>query len=209
MLDLFAAGFRVIPEGPAGEAWHSERLASVPGYAELSDRFAGCTFESGLYRLHDTRSGPRGEGLIAAAFSEFAERACPFGYDWLGRQFAVDARRGKSGDPLVLMLEPGTGEALEIPFTLADFHEQLIDLREPALAAGFFEKWARANPASIPLRPTDCAGYRVPLFLGGKDTVENLEVIDMEVYWSVCGELRQGTRHLPAGTSIGEVSTSD
>jgi hypothetical protein len=44
---------------------------------------------------------------------------------------------------------------------------------------------------------------------GGKDTVDNLEVIDLEVYWSLCGQLRQGTRNLLPGTSIGQVSISD
>lgn len=106
-------------------------------------------------------------------------------------------------------MEPGTGEALEIPLTFSAFHDQLGDLREPALAAGFFEQWSSANPALLPVAPADCVGYRVPLFLGGKDTVDNLEVIDLAVYWSVCGQLRQGTRCLPAGTSIGEVSISD
>lgn len=92
--------------------------------------------------------------------------------------------------------------------TLTAFHDQLDDLREPALAAGFLVQWAAANPGALPVRSADCVGYRVPLFLGGKDTVENLEVIDLEVYWSVCGQLRQGTRTLPAGASIREVSIS-
>ncbi|WP_434798222.1 T6SS immunity protein Tdi1 domain-containing protein [Terrisporobacter vanillatitrophus] len=32
-------------------------------------------------------------------------------------------------------------------------------------------------------------GYKVPLFLGGEDDISNLEEIDMEVYWSVTGQL--------------------
>ena len=109
----------------------------------------------------------------------------------------------------MLLVEPGTGEVLEIPLSLGPFHEQLDDLREAALAAGFFEQWSVANPISVPLRETDCVGYQVPLFLGGKDIVANLEVIDIEVYWTLCGQLRQGTRALPLHTSIREVSISD
>lgn len=73
---------------------------------------------------------------------------------------------------------------------VAEVHEQLDDLREPALAAPFFESWAQANPDLIPLAVTRWVGYKVPLFPGGKDTLDNLEVIDLEVYWSVSGQLR-------------------
>jgi hypothetical protein len=103
-------------------------------------------------------------------------------------------------------MEPGTGQALEIPFGFESFHENLNDLREPALAATFFSRWASANGGAIPLAHGACVGYKVPLFLGGQDTVDNLEVIDLEVYWSVCGQLRQGTKRLPSGGSIRQIS---
>jgi Domain of unknown function (DUF1851) len=154
-------------------------------------------------------SGPRGEALMAESFPDFVSRACPFAYDWLGRQFALDAGRVEAGEPLVLLVEPGTGEALEVPLSFAAFHEQLFKLRDPALAAGFFSEWARANPDLVPLKAAECVGYRVPLFLDGEDRIENLEVIDMEVYWSVCGQLRSGTLHLPPGTSVRGVSISE
>ena len=105
----------------------------------------------------------------------------------------------------MLLFEPGTGEVLDIPFSFARFHEQLDELREPALAGSFFASWAQANPDLLPLSAAQCVGYKVPLFLGGKDTLENLEVIDLEVYWSMSGQLRQDTRTLPPGASIGQV----
>ena len=40
---------------------------------------------------------------------------------------------------------------------------------------------------------------------GSPDSVENLAVIDLEVCWSLSGQLRQGTQTLPPGTSIGQV----
>ena len=61
----------------------------------------------------------------------------------------------------------------------------------------------------MPLKADECVGYRVPLFLGGQDVVDNLEVSDLGVYWSLCAQLRQGTRDLPTGTSIGSVSVGD
>lgn len=117
------------------------------------------------------------------------------------------AGRVSSGQPQVLLLEPGTGEALEIPLAFAGFHdEELIEYADAALAAGFFDTWSAANSGALPLRRDQRVGYRVPIFLGGQDVVENLELSDLEVYWSICGQLRRGVRSLPPGTSINEVA---
>jgi len=204
----FLDEFRVLPpEQVAGGAWREPRLLAVEGYAALAKRFAGCSFESGLYRLHDATSGPRALARIADAFPEFGARACPFGYDWLGRQFAIDSGRQQAGQPLVLLLEPGTGEALEIPLTFDAFHdEELVEYGEAALASAFFAEWSQEHSADLPLSGENCVGYRVPLFLGGRDVVENLEVIDLDVYWTTCRQLRRGTLQLPEGTSIKDVS---
>ncbi len=49
---------------------------------------------------------------------------------------------------------------------------------------------------------------RFPLFLGGADDASNLEVIDIEVYREITGQLRQGTRKLPPGTTVQSISIS-
>lgn len=208
MFTRFLEEFRLLPsEQVAGGAWREPRLLVADGYEKLAERCAGCSFENGLYRLHDATSGPLAASWIAEAFPEFAGRACPFGYDWLGRQFALDTGRQQAGQPLVLLLEPGTGEGLEIPLTFGAFHdEELVEYRDAALASGFFDTWAQEHGAALPLARGTCVGYRVPLFLGGRDSVENLEVIDLDVYWTTCGQLRRGTLQLPEGTSIKDVS---
>src|SRR5438128_1135977 len=116
MFERFRAAFRLLPpDQTPGPVWADDRLISANGYAELAGMFAGCSFENGLYRLHDASSGPRAAAQIAEAFPDFATHAVPFGYDWLGRAFAVDLNRADGSEPLVLLLEPGTGEALEVP----------------------------------------------------------------------------------------------
>lgn len=210
VFERFLSSFHMVPSSQEPRAvWAEPRLLSVRGYRELAGRFAGCSFENGLYRLHDADSAPRIAAVVDEAFPAFAGRACAFGYDWLGRQFAIDRDRLLDDQPLVLLMEPGTGEALEVPLTFEAFHDELVDIQEAALARTFFTRWANLNPASLPVGQDQCAGYRVPLFLGGSDTVENLELIDLEVYWSLCGQLRRGTLNLPAGTSIREVSVGD
>ena len=51
-----------------------------------------------------------------------------------------------------------------------------------------------------------CVGYRIPLFLGGDDSLENMEVSDMEVYWDMTDQLWEAVKDLPEGTKIGNVS---
>jgi hypothetical protein len=60
------------------------------------------------------------------------------------------------------------------------------------------------DKAECPWTP-DSVGYRVPLFLGGKDVVGNLKVTDLEVYRSLSSQLRGATRNLPPGSAIGGV----
>lgn len=164
----------------------------------FAEEFAGASFAGGRYRVHDEQSGPRALASVIEAFPEFNGRVRPFGYDWLGRQFVIDLARAVGDQPLVLMLEPGTGEALEIQATFVGFHdEELIDYVDAVLATEFFGSWAAEHSDSMPLGRDLCVGYRVPLFLGGRDVIENLEMSDIDVYWSVCGQLRRGIRGNP------------
>jgi hypothetical protein len=138
---------------------------------------------------------------IETAFPEFAGRITAFGYDWLGTAFALDSKRPKDGWPGVVMFEPGTGKALEVPANLITFHDVvLMEHGEAALAISFYEKWL-ASGGVIPKR-SQCVGYRKPLFLGGSDDVGNLEISDIDVYWHITGQLIRKTKGLPPGTKI-------
>jgi hypothetical protein len=173
--------------------------------AEFLTRYAGATFADGLYRLHPIAEIDRFTDLAVRTFPELKSRITCFARDWLGRQFAIDRGRIEHGAYSVLMLDPGAGQGLEVPATFRSFHnEELVDYSDAALAANFYQQWRSQGGPSA--RPEQCVGYRVPLFLGGVDTVENLELIDTEVYWVVVGQLRNKTRTLPAGTSIGQVT---
>jgi hypothetical protein len=171
---------------------------------ELFAQFGGDSFNDGLYRVMDAGASDSWSKLVGQAFPTFSGAVTCFGFDWLGRIFALDARRLVEGLPGVVMLEPGTGQALEIPCNVHNFHEsELIEYREEALAASFFQKWISIG-GDAP-KVAECIGYKKPLFLGGKDTVENLERSDMDVYWTIATQLIEKARGLPAGTRIGSV----
>jgi hypothetical protein len=179
-----------------------------PYLASLLYKWGGTSFNRGIYRLVYSEDLPKWTLIAESAFPEFAGRLIPFGFDWLGRMFALDHQRHIDGVPAVNLLEPGTGEVLMTPCTAESFHEvELIEYCEAALAKSFFESWL--NAGGCPPMSTQCVGYRKPLFLGGSDTVSNLELTDLTVYWGIAEQLLQKTRGLPIGTVIGGVEISD
>lgn len=161
---------------------------------EFFSKFEGSTFAKGLYRIHRLNNIKKWNSIVTDAFPEFSGRICCFGYDWLGRQFAIDKKRTCSGKPLVLMFEPGTADVLEIPCDFVEFHEvEIVEYHDACLASSFFKQW-RNEIDDVEIESTKCIGYKVPLFLGGEDTITNLELSDMDVYWTICSELIKKTK---------------
>lgn len=172
---------------------------------ELFIRYGGWSFNGGIYRIIPLNNVAHWNDLVLGVFPSFTGRITCFAVDWLGRVFAVDSARLEDGRPGVLMLEPGTAEALEIPCNIETFHEsELIHYREEALAESFYRRWVACG--GLPPTITQCIGYKKPLFLGGSDTVDNLEVSDLDVYWTIVAQLIQKIRGLSPGVSIGRVT---
>jgi hypothetical protein len=177
-------------------------LSSVPDWSNLIDHFGGSSFDQGLYRVIRASEVGEWNARIAVAFPDFGGRISCFGFDWLGRVFALDPKRVENGQPGVVMFELGTGEALEVPCDIAVFHdEELIEYKDAALASDFHRRWL-AGGGSAP-KYDQCVGYKKPLFLGGADALGNLELSDIDVYWHVIGQLVAKAKGLPPGTPIG------
>lgn len=178
--------------------------AGVGDFVDFVKMFGGKSFNNGLYRVHSAPAMQRWTAIVTTAFPKYHERVFCFSCDWLGRHFALDFTRQESGQLLILMFEPGTGQALEIPASFDNFHNvELVEFQNEALAVDFHTSWLSST--GIMPKPSECIGYKVPLFLGGKDVIENLELTDMEIYWSICEQMLNKTRNLPDGTLIGKV----
>lgn len=176
---------------------HLDRL-----FAELS----AASFGGGLYRVHTPERALEWTDRVEQLFPELRDRALCFGYDWLGRHFALDRRRHDGSRHLTLLLEPGTGEVLEIPATIEALHtEELVQHGDAALALDFYADWREASGDDTYLGMDECVGYDIPLFLGGDDEVSNLTRIDMDIYWSITAQLRHGTLELGPGSTISDV----
>jgi hypothetical protein len=146
-------------------------------------KYNGMSLGDGIFRVFRDDDIEKWRQIITEAYPELVFCFEPFAYDWLGRCFAIDLRNGTRDN--VFLIEIGTADVLEIPLRFIDFIENEIPLNhEACLATSFFGKWKKGNPND--LQHDKCAGYKIPLFLGGSDTIDNLELSDMEVYWYVC-----------------------
>lgn len=145
---------------------------------------SGKALLNGMYRFFKIEDIDKWNKIVEAGFPAYKGRIDVFGYDWLGRVFAMNKATNT-----VLLFEPGTGEVLDIPANFKDFHNvEIAEYHEDSLASAFFEEWFEEDDNYI-LDNRQCAGYKVPLFLNGEDDVENLEVSDMEVYWGIMTQL--------------------
>lgn len=153
---------------------------NVANREDFIDLMNGKSFLNGMYRLFSINDVEKWNEITEKAFPKYKNYIVVFGYDWLGRIFAINKLNGT-----VLMFEPGTGEVLSIPVSFEDFHDsEIVEYHEDCLASEFFEEWYM-DSNNYELQTSECVGYKVPLFLNGDDDIDNLEVSDMEVYWEI------------------------
>jgi hypothetical protein len=182
-------------------AWSDEQTEELLGcrpalFTEWQMVNGSASYAKGLIRfvMPDGTAGAlslrQWNGANGWAFSWplYRNRLIVFAYDWLGRQIALDIARKHQGEPLVSIFEPGTGELLEVPATFSGFMQKtVIDQADAALADEFHRNWRQSGGRAPAV--TQCVGYKRPLFVGGEDVVANLELSDMDVYITVCGQL--------------------
>lgn len=171
--------------------YFGEEIVKVDGNGDLVEtfieNFGGKSFGDGLFRVFKSTELENWSSNIRAAYPEFQEEFKLFGYDWLGRCFGVWGE--DESEETILIFEIGANDILQIPCTFAEFLNTEIPFHtEECLAKKAFQKWKKHS--KVELQRERCAGYIVPLFLGGKDKIKNLEDSDMEVYWSILSQIK-------------------
>jgi hypothetical protein len=200
VFEAFQRNFTADPERAPGRA-SAHPSSSIPGIDELIARFGGLSFNRGLYRIVRASDLDRWQARVSLAFPHIGPRVTCFSYDWLGRAFAADPQRMEQGRAGIVMFEPGTGDVYEVPCNVETFHDQeLISDGDGALATGAHREWLARGGAAPAF--TQCIGYKVPLFLGGADDLDNFEQSDLEVYWDLMGQLIAKTNDSPPSAEI-------
>jgi hypothetical protein len=164
--------------------------------SEFLGRYAGMSFDRGLYRVMNAKMVAEANGFISVGFPEYLGKVCPFAFDWQGNIFAVNHQDLSAQ---VHMFEPGSGECMVAPYAMEAFHEDAV-AEQPtnSLAAGYFSKWLQSGGEAPQYE--QCIGYKTPRFLGGKDDLSNLVLIDISVEWHLNAQLIAKTRKLSPGT---------
>ena len=99
------------------------------------------------------------------------------------------------------MLDPATAEAFELESDIESFLNEDLDEFKNGLLE--FEKFNFLKEKLIDeLSFNQVLGFKKFLFLGGKDQLDNFEVIDMEIYWELNYQIYNKTKDLPGGTSL-------
>lgn len=151
-------------------------------YTAFMEYFGGKQFGNGLLRIFEKDDVQNWQNTVTNAYPHFANQFTLFAYDWLGRCFAIDHKENTSGN--ILMFEIGTHDVLAIPCSFTQFlNEEIPVYHEACLASNFYHEWMNHTDKSVAI--DRCIGYKIPLYLGGEDTIENLEDINMDVYWNV------------------------
>lgn len=154
-------------------------IHSIQGIERLLP-LAGSTFDYGLYRIPTLEKMLRWTNVIGQLNSKYSNKAFCFAYDWWGRIFAV---MPQPTDYLIWMIDPATGQDYKMVSNLAHFHDvDLVEEGDNVLDKSMFTEWYKQSHCNLQLH--ECVGFRIPLFLGGKDVISNMEVTDMDVYWS-------------------------
>lgn len=167
----------------------------------LLEMQGGSTFDHGLYRVHSFSGSLKWSLLIADFFNDYSGKIYPFGYDWMGRQFC-----SSTSGSMLFMFDPATAESFELEQTIGSLHDDdFTSDKDGMLVSVMFERLLYENKLTG-IKYNECFGYKVPLFLGGKDSLENYEVQDLEVYWHIQNQLFKKIKELPAGTKIGNIN---
>lgn len=163
-------------------------------------KYAGASFNRGLYRILSSDNIDKWTRIVTAAFPQYKDKIFCFGYDWLGRQFALK----HSDTAHVLMFDIDTGEVLEIPVGFNNFHDiELVEYGDDAVAESAFREWT-ANQED-PLGYSECVSFKIPLHLGGRDTLSNRERIDLQVHWELGAQVLDQLKPLKEGRRISGV----
>lgn len=180
MFDVFRAHFRADQYQSLSRCTVNFRNAQHNLAADLG----GISFNRGIFRLVTDDRKSIWAARVSEMFPRYARVVVPFSYDWMGRCFAFRENNVSQ----VLMFEPGSAAVLEVPVSLDKFlDEELVHYSDASLAYDLFKKWSLVH--SDPISPDDCVGFRVPLFLGGSEEISNLQLIDIDVYWSIHSQI--------------------
>lgn len=170
-------------------------------YKELLLDCGGKSYDDGLYTIHTFKDSLKWTDLLSQYYGKFKDEIISFGHDWMGRQFCVPTQSNEC----ILMFDPATQEDFFIDDNLLNFHNTILyNDKIEFLAQDLFEKALR-HLKIVAIDYKKCIGFKIPLFLGGKEEISNYQICDLEVYWDFEYQLFHQVKNVPDGTKVNQV----
>jgi hypothetical protein len=107
-------------------------------------------------------------------------------------------------DGSVHLLDVGGGELSQVAASVEEFKELLAD-REFVTDSFVPETIVGLREAGKTLAAGQIYSYIHPPVLGGEYSIENLEPTDVQVHYSVLGQIHEQVKDLPEGAEVGEI----
>lgn len=199
----FAPRFTALAETGVAQTGRDEDT-EAPGDGDLARLLAwhalpGRVYNHGLFRFLGADASARAAEHLRVAFGANTADTVPVLVDWLGR-YAV--HEVVAGLPRLVSYDVTRDERED----LAGFQDGLQRILLTPVPRDLFDEagYQEAREA-LGLRRLEegrCVGVKVPPFLGGSETVQNLEHDSLEVHWQWHGRVLDQARALPAGARI-------
>lgn len=189
--EMFEDVFKVDKRTVTKKIYNHPTLLACDKYKEFAQKYAGASFNQGIFRFYDAQSGPVMQSIVEDAF--FDGEKTPhvvFASDWLGRQYAINPNNVVDGESQITMFEIEEGTGYTMPTSFWTFMEEgLLHYQDITVCFDLFEDWSAVNDSTPLQDPGNCAGMVLSASLGGDSDVANLKVIDMAVYWSLTSQI--------------------
>lgn len=192
---------------PFAKFFGEEALGFVPDDSvdSLIRQLGGRSFGEGLLKIYTIEEKQKWEDIVRECLlthinvpEDFSISL--FGYTWNGVCLGVGETKARQG---IYQFDVETMKCNTADDSLGEFMNCAIPSDcNGCLASESYRCWLDIHPAP---KRTECVGLTKPLFLGGKDDFDNMEVIDMEVHWEMTSQIWQAVRDLPPGTPIGSI----
>lgn len=162
---------------------------------------------NGLYTIIDRTEAAMLTGLAESVFPTAAGKITVYAVDWMGRLFATTTGTGyldSTGAATITCFDLAEPSAFATDTNFDDFHNlTAIDMIADLFNLEQFTQWTAVN--APPNDGTSCIGYKIPLFLGGQDALENMAKTDRSVYLHILSELWAAASKVPSGSRVQQI----
>lgn len=187
-LTQFYSKFRAtgsIPNAPVPPAI-AKRVG--PDFVAIIQELGGKIFNDGLYRVYTGAQIEKMTAIICEQFDSVKGQAFAFAADWMGRQFVIDFTEIVDGQPTVECFDSATPESFATDQAIIQFHnDSMVNMTDATVDEERFLEWMEQT--KTPLAHDQCVGYNRPIFMGGDADFSNMDVTDIEVHITICGQL--------------------